>query len=147
MNALDLGVIAVAAWRLALFLVDDVGPFDAADRFRRLIRADPEARRLSLEAKFKQSEEARKVAAALGREPEPVAMLRNAGDSISWDGDQYVVSVQPTDWEKLWSCMRCMSAWTALLLAGVWQLETWPVQLLAIWGLAQMVENARQMRL
>lgn len=125
MTALDLGVIAVAAWRLALFLVDDVGPFDAADRFRRLIRADLEVRR-------------QKLISLVNRD-----LARSIGTAITED----TVHLEPNGWEKLWSCMRCMSAWTALLLAGIWQLETWPVQLLAIWGLAQIVENARQMRL
>lgn len=116
----ELVIIGLASWRLALFLVDDVGPFSVMNHARRLLHADAEARRLEIVAQIQRGQEL-------------AGLAPDAGD----------VTVEPTGWEKLWSCMRCMTAWTGLGLYGVWQLDQRPVEVLAIWGLAQLVEFLR----
>jgi hypothetical protein len=109
----ELVIIGLGAWRLALFFVDDVGPFGVMDRMRRLLRADGDYRREQL-----------LQATDAGYEVPQERMLNNG-------------------WEKLWSCMRCMTAWTALGLYGLWQLDQRPVEVLAIWGLAQALDFVR----
>lgn len=109
----ELTVIGLAAWRLALFLVDDAGPFNVSDGLRGLLRADGRRRRYRL------------------------LMARDAGFDVP------ETQLLENGWEKLWSCMRCMTFWTALALYGVWQLDTRPVELLAFWGFAQLVEFVR----
>lgn len=114
----ELVIIGLGAWRLALFLTDDVGPFSVMDRVRRLLRADVEVRR--------------------------AAWLKHIA---TWTAEGYAEASQreiaPNGWEKLWSCMRCMTAWTSLGLFGLWQLDQRPVEVLAIWGLAQIAEFVR----
>jgi hypothetical protein len=124
----ELVIIGLAAWRLALFLVDDVGPFGVMNTTRRVLHADVEVRRQEIIAEIYRGRSM--TAGALG------------GNSIA-PFDESDVTVEPNGWEKLWSCMRCMSAWTALGLYGLWQLDQRPVEVLAIWGLAQMVDLVR----
>src|SRR4051812_46369836 len=93
----ELTLIGLAAWRLALFLDDDSGPFGFATRLRIFVRAD-------------------QVANAIRSKK-----MWHSGDPLN-------------GWEKLWSCMRCMTFWTALGLYGVWQLEDRVVLVLAAWA-------------
>lgn len=92
----ELPIVALAAWRLALFITDDAGPFDLMNHIRALLRAD-----LPLEADI------------------------------------------PNSWQVLWSCMRCMTFWTSLACAGIWQVWRLPVELLAVWALCQLAESCR----
>jgi hypothetical protein len=117
----ELVVIGLAAWRLALFLTDDVGPFGVMNGVRRLLRADVEVAR---EKALQEVNRGRVI----------------AGYATAYDGP---IAIEPNGWEKLWSCMRCMTAWTGLALYGLWQLDQRPVEVLAIWGLAQIVEFVR----
>jgi hypothetical protein len=118
----ELVIIGLGAWRMALLLTDDVGPWSAMDHVRQLLRADAGARR-------------QKVLQQIARGQ---AIAGVDTDSVALD-----IQLEANGWEKLWSCMRCMTFWSALGLYGLWQLDQRPVEVLAIWGLAQIVDFVR----
>ncbi len=59
---------------------------------------------------------------------------------IAHDDDGDVVSVPDTFPGTLLACVWCASAWTAMILYGVWVAEPTVVKVVAMWGIASAAE-------
>lgn len=121
MNVGELAIISVAAWRLAVFLVVEDGPFDVTLRLRML----------------------------LGAQAAPVADPPPITEDVPFTGLSYYeiepLQAQRASWwqpffEKLFACVWCMSLWTSIIMAAIWQLYAPVVQLVAIWGVATAID-------
>lgn len=91
---IELVLVGIAAWRLALLLTEEDGPFAIFDRIREPFMPP------------------------LGEEIERGSL------------------------GKLFSCVYCMSFWTALLCYGLYQVEPQLVLFLAMWGVATGFHHA-----
>lgn len=87
----ELAIIGLGAWRLALLLTAESGPFEVFERWRRLVRVP-----------------------ARGEEVE---------------GRLGVLAT-------LFTCLYCMTAWTAAAMWAVYEVEPRLALMLAGWGLA-----------
>ncbi len=67
-----------------------------------------------------------------------LSLRERAGIAHDADGD--VVSVPDTFPGTLLGCVWCTSAWTAMILYGVWVAEPAIVMVIAMWGIASAAE-------